>query len=169
MDLLSLALLCGPLVDPATTLRVIDVESGESATAIHDNTSGESYLRLSAEEAVRIAEQLIGSGHRIDLGLMQINYGKWLKGAGFSVREALEPCTNIRLGTSILSAAYARALPHSRTLHEALQMALSAYHSGSETRALGYAERVLIVRPGVAMSVPHGPAEALAATHVIPR
>ena len=169
MDLLSLALLCGPLADPATTLRVINVESGESATAIHDNTSGESYLRLSAEDAVRTAERLIRAGHRIDLGLMQINYGKWLNKSGFSVREALDPCTNIRLGTSILSAEYARALSRSRTLHEALQLALSAYHSGSETRALGYAERVLLVRLGAAMSASQGPAAALATNDVIPR
>lgn len=169
MDLLSLALLCGPLVDPETTLRVINVESGESATAIHDNTSGESYLRLSAEEAARTAERLIRAGHRIDLGLMQINYGKWLSKSSFSVREALDPCTNIRLGTSILSAEYARALSHSRTLHEALQFALSAYHSGSETRSPGYADRVFLVRPRVAMSVPHDQTETLAKNHVIPR
>jgi hypothetical protein len=43
MDLLSLVVLCSPLVDPATTLRVIDVESGGHPYAIHDNTDGRGY------------------------------------------------------------------------------------------------------------------------------
>ncbi len=43
MDLLTLALVCGPLVNPAMTLRVIEVESGGFPYAIHDNRDGSSY------------------------------------------------------------------------------------------------------------------------------
>ena len=43
MDLLTLALVCGPLVNPAMTLRVIAVESGGFPYSIHDNSDGSSY------------------------------------------------------------------------------------------------------------------------------
>ena len=49
MDLLTLAVLCGPMVDPAMTLRVIDVESAGHAFAIHDNTNGKTYEAQSSQ------------------------------------------------------------------------------------------------------------------------
>jgi len=142
MDLLSLVLACSPLVDPAMTLRVIAVESAGHTYAIHDNTDGRSYDAANEAQAVRFAATLIRSGHRVDLGLMQINYQVWLRPTQFALRSAFDPCTNIRLGTTILSANYARALQRSTT-DSALWRALSAYNSGSESRSLRYAQQVL--------------------------
>ena len=147
MDLLSLAVLCGPLVDPATTLRVIAVESDGHPYAIHDNGTGKTYQPGTAGGAVRVAEILLKAGHRIDVGLMQINYSVWLKPTRFALHEAFEPCTNIRLGTTILSANYAHALTQSRTTGEAMMKALSAYNSGSEVAAWAYALQVLSAAP----------------------
>jgi len=143
MDLLTLALICGPMVNPAMTLRIIDVESAGHAYAIHDNTNRTNYDATTAAQAARVAETLISGGHRIDIGLMQINYEVWLKPTRFSIEMALDPCTNIRLGTTLLSANYAHALSASSTPADALAHALSVYNSGSESRALGYAEKVL--------------------------
>lgn len=143
MDLLSLALMCGPMVDPATTLRVIAVESGGFPYAIHDNTNGKTYQAGSSRGAVNVANILVGAGHRIDVGLMQINYDAWLRPTGFSIEKAFDPCTNVRLGTTILSADYARALQHSGTTLDALTRALSEYNSGSESLAWSYAGKVL--------------------------
>ena len=146
MDLLTLAAFCGPLVDPVLTLRVIAVESAGHAYAIHDNTSGVSYDSATAAGAEGIANLLLKAGHRIDLGLMQISYDAWLRPTGFAVVTALDPCTNIRLGTSILSANYAHALKRPGTSVEALARALSEYNSGSESRSWNYAVRVLTGR-----------------------
>ena len=146
MDLLTLAVLCGPMVHPATTLRVIAVESAGHPYAIHDNTSGESYQAASSREAVSVARTLIRAGHRVDLGLMQINYDAWIRPTGFSLEQTFDSCTNIRLGTTILSANYARALARSRTSREALNRALSQYNSGSDTLSWDYAEQVLTGR-----------------------
>jgi type IV secretion system protein VirB1 len=146
MDLLTLAILCGPWVDPATTLAVIGVESAGHAYVIHDNTTGNSYDSATAASAVNVATLLLNAGHRIDLGLMQISYDAWLQPGGLSAAMALDPCTNIRLGTTILSANYAHALARTRTPVEALARALSAYHSGSESRSWSYAVRVLTGR-----------------------
>lgn len=146
MDLLTLAILCGPMVDPATTLRVIAVESAGHPYAIHDNTNGKTYEAGTAGGAVNVANILIGARHRIDLGLMQINYDAWLRPTRFSIASALDPCTNIRLGTTLLSANYAHALGQSHSPAEALTRALSEYNSGSESRAVGYAQRVITGR-----------------------
>jgi type IV secretion system protein VirB1 len=146
MDLLSVVLACSPLVDPATTLRVIAVESSGHAYAIHDNTDGKSYDAANSAQAVQFAAALIRAGHRVDLGLMQINYEAWLRPTQFPLKSAFDPCTNIRLGTTILSANYARALQRSTTESAALWRALSAYNSGSESRSLGYAQQVLAPR-----------------------
>jgi len=151
MDLLSVVLACSPLVDPATTWRVIAVESSGHPYAIHDNTDGKSYDAANDAEAIRLATTLIRARHRVDLGLMQINYDTWLRPTQFSLEKTFDPCTNIRLGTTILSAIYARALRRSTTESEALWRALSVYNSGSESRSLGYAEQVLNPR------APHHP------------
>jgi type IV secretion system protein VirB1 len=149
MDLLSLVVLCSPLVDPATTLRVIDVESGGHPYAIHDNTDGRGYDAGSSAQAVRIASALIRAGHRVDLGLMQINYEVWLRPTGFSLEKAFDACTNVRLGTTILSANYAQLLHRSGPRTDALQRALSVYNSGSESRSSEYAQNVLTGRTSI--------------------
>jgi type IV secretion system protein VirB1 len=143
MDLLSLATLCGPRVHPQMTLRVIAVESRGNAFAIHDNTTAQQYAPRSLQEAVALSKRLIEAGHRLDLGLMQINYEAWLRPTGFAIERALDPCTNITLGTTILSADYTQALSRSTTPNEALLRSLSLYNSGSESRSLSYAQVVL--------------------------
>ena len=143
MDLLTLAILCGPMVNPALTLRVINVESGGDPFVTRDDSSGIVYRSGVLSGAARLGEQLVRMRHRIDVGLMQINYEVWLQPTRFALERALEPCTNIRLGTTILSANYAQAIPRSHGTQEALHRALSTYNSGSEVSSSGYAERVL--------------------------
>jgi type IV secretion system protein VirB1 len=143
MDLLTLALVCGPMVAPATTLRVIEVESAGHAFAIHDNTSGRSFNLSNSRDAERLAATLIVAGHSIDLGLMQINYQVWLKPMRIRLDQAFNPCINVSFGTTILSAAYAHELSHRIAPKEALERALSVYNSGNEARALAYAQKVL--------------------------
>src|SRR5271155_2437530 len=145
MDLLALAIFCAPLVDPATTLRVIAVESAGHPYAIHDNTNGKTYEAGTSHGAATVARILISAGHRIDVGLMQINYEVWLRPTGFPIESAFNPCTNIRLGSTILSANYARALSRSATSQDALMRALSEYNSGSDS-SLNYAQQVLMGR-----------------------
>jgi type IV secretion system protein VirB1 len=143
MDLLSLAVLCGPLVDPQMTLRVIAVESQGHAFAVHDNTTAQHYYPETLQEALHLSTRLIETGHHLDLGLMQINYEAWLRPTAFPIQRALDPCTNIALGTTILSADYTQALSRSPTLNDALLRSLSLYNSGTEWRSLSYARVVL--------------------------
>jgi type IV secretion system protein VirB1 len=143
MDLLKLALLCGHLVHPAMTLRVIEVESQGQTFAIHDNTSDQSFVPHSLPEAVRLASMLIWAGHRVDLGLMQINYEVWLKPTQLILAQAFDPCTNIFMGSTILNADYGQALRWTTDRNEALWRALSRYNTGTDWRGWRYAQRVL--------------------------
>ena len=152
MDLLDLAMLCGHLVDPAMTLRVIDVESRGQTYAIHDNTSDQTFVPNSLPEAVTLSSRLIVQGHRLDIGLMQINYDVWLKPGAFPLAKAFDACTNITIGSTILNADYVQALQTSKVPSDALWRALSLYNSGSDWRGLGYANRVLM---GPSNSAPH--------------
>jgi type IV secretion system protein VirB1 len=143
MDLLSLAVLCGHLVHPEMTLRVIAVESQGHVYAIHDNTTGEHRTPETLQDAVRLSTQLMSAGHRLDVGLMQINVEAWLRPVQFPLERAFDPCTNIMLGTTILSADYTQALARSTGPNNALRRALSLYNSGSESHSLLYAQKVL--------------------------
>ena len=143
MDLLTLAILCGPWVAPATTLSVIQVESGGQVYAVHDNTGKRSFTPATLQEAEALAGTLIHARHRVDLGLMQISYEAWLKPAQVRLDQAFDACTNIALGTTLLSAAFARESLTSRTQPEALMRALSVYNSGDPNRARDYAALVL--------------------------
>ena len=155
MDLLSLAALCGRLVDPDMTLRVIAVESRGHAYAVHDNTTARHYYPETLQEAIRLSTHLIETGHHLDLGLMQINYEAWLRPTAFPIERALDPCTNITLGTTILSADYTQALTRSTTPNDALLRSLSLYNSGSEWRSLSYAQVVLTGHVSSSALPPH--------------
>ena len=78
----------------------------------------------------------------------------WLRPTAFPIERALDPCTNITLGTTILSADYTQALIRSTTLNEALLHSLSLYNSGSEWRSLSYAQVVLTGRVSSSVSLP---------------
>jgi len=86
---------------------------------------------------------LIWAGHRVDLGLMQINYEVWLKPTQLILAQAFDPCTNIFMGSTILNADYGQALRWTTDRNEALWRALSRYNTGTDWRGWRYAQRVL--------------------------
>jgi len=147
MDLLSIAVACSFLTDPRTTLRVIAVESQGQPYAIHDNTEDHTYTPQALPEALEIASLLLNAGHRLDIGLMQINVDVWLKPRSYSLAKAFDPCTNIRIGSMILHRDYTQALTSSRSPKDALWRALSLYNTGTDWRGFEYAQRVLFGGP----------------------
>ena len=154
MDLLTLAAACSFLTDPRTTLRVIAVESQGQTYAIHDNTEGHTYTPRALPEALEITSLLMNAGHRLDIGLMQINVEVWLRPRSFSLAAAFDPCTNIRIGSIILHRDYTQALASSKNPKDALWRALSLYNTGTDWRGLEYAQRVLLGAPARAVIDP---------------
>src|SRR5208282_6864844 len=91
---ITLAASCQQAVAPQTIVRIAVVESHLEPFALHDNSDGRSYAPATRPEAFRLATALIAAGHRLDVGLTQINTANfpWLR---LSLATALDPCTNI--------------------------------------------------------------------------
>jgi type IV secretion system protein VirB1 len=135
-------LACAPHIAPATLEAVIAVESRGAPLAIFDNTTRRAWRPHDQAEAITLARQLVAAGHRVDLGLMQVDSVN-LPALGLSVTQAFDPCTNVRAGATILTADYAAARQQWGDGQIALQHALSAYNAGNFYRGFrnGYVAR----------------------------
>ena len=143
IDLLFIAMCSTPGVSPVTVKRIIEVESGCNEAALHVNDSLAVVKPKSRQQAAEIATKLIGRGENVDLGLMQINSSN-LRRYGLSVKDAFEPCRNIRVGSQILKEHYRRAKQIMGPGHSALKAALSAYNTGNFYAGAtnGYLDRI---------------------------
>jgi type IV secretion system protein VirB1 len=126
--------LCAPTVAPITIVQIIRTESGGDPYALNVNGFGRIYPK--GAEAARVqAEAAIQGGYSVDIGLMQIN-SQHLKRFRLSVRQAFDPCTNLRVGAALLKASYLDAVRIYGRGQVALQHALSAYNTGDFERGL---------------------------------
>jgi type IV secretion system protein VirB1 len=122
---------CAPNVAPTTIAAIIQVESGGNSFALGVNgpISNRPHPH-NAAEAARLARHYMAQGYSVDLGLMQINSGN-LRGLGYSVEQILDPCTNLKAGSRILSRGYSGATKRFGQGQAALKAALSAYNTGN--------------------------------------
>lgn len=167
-DLVDLARRCGPDVDPTTTLAIIAHESGGRPYVVAVNAQGDQAAWSNEfdglDAAAAAAEQAIGQGRSVDMGLMQINSGN-LAALASSVRDALEPCRNVTLGTGLLATAFAKELPagadsENEDGQEALARSLSRYNTGRPDAGLtnGYVAKVKRhAVPAITPSMPESP------------
>ena len=150
---ITLAASCQQAVAPQTIVRIAVVESHLEPFALHDNSDGRSYAPATRPEAFRLATALIAAGHRLDVGLTQINTANfpWLR---LSLATALDPCTNIAASATVLTS-------------------YSRYNTGGPTAGItnGYALTVQSVRAGAAdqpaIDIPAPPRPAQQETIVI--
>lgn len=144
---------CAPLVHPITLGSIVAAESGGNPLAILDNGHKDlprsqrvltSYRPQSREEAVQIANNLIGAGHIVDMGLGQIN-NRNLPRLGISVEEIFDPCRNVFAAQTILRGSYLEAAGKHGHGQDALYAAISAYNTGNFRGGFsnGYVARVI--------------------------
>ncbi|OCB02644.1 hypothetical protein BBC27_12025 [Acidithiobacillus ferrivorans] len=149
---LTLLQQCAPEVAPVTMAAIVQTESGGWPWTIHDNTTGQSLRFKSQTQAVAMARILISQGHKLDMGLAQIDSENliWL---GLSVTNVFNPCTNLKAAQYILLGAYRQAgADGTRSLDGAFQ----AYNSGN-TSGDGHYARVVYHQAGVEIpSIPGG-------------
>lgn len=136
----GLALLqqCSPQVAPVTMAAIVQGESGGDAYAINDNTSGLHYSPETRSQAVAIARTLIAAGHKIDMGLGQVdseNLG-WLH---MGIRQTFNACDNLNAAQRILVGAYRQAGANGA---QSLPGAFEAYNSGRTWGDQRYAQVV---------------------------
>jgi type IV secretion system protein VirB1 len=139
---MNLAQRCGSNVSPLTLAAVAKTESKFESLLLLDNTTQISRTYNALEPAASAAEHLIAKGHSVDVGLMQINSAN-LKQLGIKPRDALDPCTSIRAGASILTRDFL-ASRRAPTPQIALRDALSMYNTGNTTNGYtnGYVQKV---------------------------
>jgi len=145
---------CAPNIGDRTMAGIVAYESGWKPWSIGDNTTRRSYSFNTEREAEIQARYLLNIGHDIDTGLAQINSSNF---ALYRVtpETVFSPCTNIKVGASILSNNYARAvrsnwigkniITQDDLYHQeqyALVHALSAYNSGGFWASMQYAGNV---------------------------
>lgn len=135
---------CATGVAPSTMAAIIKVESAGNPWAIGDNTARGRVTPTprNAQEAAAKALELLKLGHSLDLGLAQINSNN-LRAYGVSVKDVFEPCTNIKVGSKILSSFYAKSVQKYGPGDVSLFHALSAYNTGSFYRGPSYVMRIL--------------------------
>ena len=95
-------------------------ESGLDRSTIHDNLTGQI---LHGDDVVAAAAQRIAAGHSVDLGLMQIN-SRNLGLLGLTIGDAFIACKSVAAAARLLAL-------------------FSAYNTGSPTRGIRYATRVM--------------------------
>jgi type IV secretion system protein VirB1 len=137
---------CAPEVSPVTMAALVAQESGGDPYALDDDSTHIVYHPVSYAGAVRLAAELIGAGHSVDLGLAQVNSG-WLAPLHLTAAELLEPCENLRAGSLILLRAWRAAgvgtpaggnsVPGVPARAKRLARALAIYHSGNPRSLAG--------------------------------
>ena len=150
------AQVCAPAVEAVTLAKIAKQESALRPWALSVNYPngtarklGEpgGYARLqrqptSKHQAIRWANRLIEQGHTVSFGLMQIS-SQNLARLGYTLEQAYEPCTNIKIAGTLLAQKMASA--KSFAPHDPLPTALSLYNSGDPRMGFtnGYVAGVL--------------------------
>jgi type IV secretion system protein VirB1 len=86
-------------------VAVAAAESGFDPLAIRDNTAHMVWRPRDRRKALWLAEELLGAGHRLDLGLMQIDSTN-LARLHLTVAQAFEPCAALHAAGRLLIADY---------------------------------------------------------------
>jgi len=150
---------CAPLVHPVTMGKIISVESNGRPYALADagpkglpwkgvrEKMVRSYFPPTIDEAEAIAKRLIAANHIVALGLSQVS-SQNLARLGLTVRQVLDPCTNLRAGSQILAEFYLNARKKEPDDQKAILAAVSAYNSGSFVNGFtnGYVSKVVAAK-----------------------
>lgn len=125
---------CAVDVAPQTVLEIIRAESDNNPLALNINGVGK-VLAKDLDDAVAQAEKALKTGYSVDIGLMQVN-SRHLPEMHVTVRQAFDPCTNLKMGADVLIGHYVVAAKMYGPGQVALQHALSAYNTGDYNKGL---------------------------------
>jgi type IV secretion system protein VirB1 len=118
-----------PGMVPAFWPAVVRQESGYDPLALHDDTTSRAHYPASADAAEALAIRLMAQGHSVGVGLSQLTASSpkaFFDTFGLTIREALDPCRNMKSGAGFY-----------------VERALRIYHTGSPDKGRAYAETVV--------------------------
>lgn len=151
IDLPPLIEQCGGVVDRHVVAAIISTESSANPWAINVNVVDGRPAPVfatpqSRDSAAHTAQALVDAGYSVDMGLMQVN-SQHLERFGLSADALYDPCTNIKIGTTIYREFYLAAaqVPQFGSPRRRLEATLSAYNTGSFWAGFknGYVARVM--------------------------
>ncbi len=126
---------------------VVRVESHYDPLALHDDTASRSYYPDTSAETEATARRLMAAGHSIGVGLSQLTAGseaRFFEKFGLSIRQALDPCTNMQAGA-----------------RHFVNGALQRYNTGKTDSPAGQAYALRVINPSVTQSSPSNTDAAL--------
>jgi type IV secretion system protein VirB1 len=88
-------------VAPGTLAAMAVTESGFDPLTIRDNTAHMARRLRDSRKALLLAEDLIGAGRRLDLGLMELDSTD-LARLHVTLSQAFEPCASLHAARTIL-------------------------------------------------------------------
>lgn len=112
--------------------KIMKVESSKNQLSINVNHDGKSLVSFNPKtklEAKKIAIEWMNKGYTVDVGLMQLNSENFSK-FNISIDEALEPCTNIKVASTIYNNFYKLTNKNDNEILR-IQQALSGYNTGN--------------------------------------
>jgi len=158
IDLTALRSMCVPSAPESTLRAIIHVESGGNPNAMQIDfphallkqwkmPPGVLRLKRQPKDAMEASQWLsyFQSFHVfVDVGLMQVSTAEAHR-RGIPAASLLEPCSNLRVGWSILEDAYKAELKVYGPGETALEHAISRYNTGNTQAGIdnGYLGRVL--------------------------
>ena len=139
---------CAPNVQPQIIGSIVQQESGFSPWAIDDDTTHRSYYPRSEQQAVALSFGFARRGDTFDVGYMGYNSVHFLR-SGLSDQaltqtliRVFDPCTNVRLGATVLTQNYRQALARGYAPGGASLLAALDWYNGGAASSFSYAERV---------------------------
>jgi type IV secretion system protein VirB1 len=163
-----LAQRCASEVATEAVVPLVVTESGGDDLSININR-GPRVRAGSVAEGAALVRRYMARGYTVDVGLAQINSANFAR-LGVTVEQAFDPCTNLRLASSLLQEGYGLASRHYGGL-DAISATYSLYNTGTLTRGFrnGYVGRVWSAASGmgtiqVVPTIPGDPPVEVAAT-----
>ena len=121
-----------PTVPTSIVKMIVQEESSKNPYAVNVNKDGKSFISFipkTKDEAITIAQSYINAGFSVDVGYMQLNSDNF-KQLNTTLENALEPCKNIYLSTTIFYNFYKDTSKKDSSITR-VQKSLSAYNTGS--------------------------------------
>ena len=138
---------CVPRMVQPYMSAIVKVESKGNPLALGLNHGYKLAFQPTSEKQARKWIRALEHNHyNFDIGLAQVNITNVAK-YGYSSIDLLDPCTNLKVASSILIHNYKEALTHSKLSHTAMQQAISAYNTGNFSSGFrnGYVHKVYAV------------------------
>ena len=146
--IIVLAQQCAPEIATEAVVPLVMTESGGDDLSININ-KGPRVRAASIADGAALVRRYMAAGYTVDVGLAQVNSANFAR-FGVTVEQAFDPCTNLRLASSMLRAGYGLAIQHYTGL-DAISATYSLYNTGTLTRGFrnGYVGRVWSAASGM--------------------